>query len=91
MRISYAITVCNEFIEIQRLLKFLLENKRTQDEIVILYDGSNGDAEIESACISEKISDIVKNRKKSNDIEEEEESTWYHIQAEEENGSRKRR
>jgi hypothetical protein len=48
MRISYAVTVCNEFIEIQRLLKFLLENKRTQDEIVILYDGANGDAEIES-------------------------------------------
>jgi hypothetical protein len=48
MRISYAVTVCNEFLEIQRLLKFLLENKRTQDEIVILYDGSNGDAEIES-------------------------------------------
>ena len=37
MKISYAITVCNEFIEIQRLLGFLLENKRDQDEIVILY------------------------------------------------------
>lgn len=48
MRISYAITVCNEFIEIQRLLKFLLENKRTKDEIVILYDAANGDPEIES-------------------------------------------
>jgi len=37
MKISYAITVCNEFIEIQRLLGFLLNNKRQQDEIVILY------------------------------------------------------
>ena len=48
MKITYAITVCNEFIEIQRLLRILLENKRPQDEIVILYDESNGDREIET-------------------------------------------
>jgi len=47
MKISYAITVCNEFIEIQRLLGFLLENKRDQDEIVILYDSKNGTKEVE--------------------------------------------
>ena len=38
MKISYAITVCSEFIEIQRLLGFLLENKRDQDEIVVQQD-----------------------------------------------------
>ncbi len=38
MKISYAITVCNEFVEIQRLLNFLLENKRDQDEIVVQQD-----------------------------------------------------
>jgi hypothetical protein len=38
MKISYAITVCNEFIEIQRLITFLLEHKRPQDEIVVLVD-----------------------------------------------------
>ena len=48
MKITYAITVCNEFLEIQRLLNFLLENKRTQDGIVILYDSKNGDPEIET-------------------------------------------
>jgi len=48
MKISYAVTVCNEFIEIQRLIKFLLENKRIQDDIVVLYDSKNGDIEIES-------------------------------------------
>jgi hypothetical protein len=48
MKISYAVTVCNEFIEIQRLVTFLLKNKRPQDNIVILYDESNGDPEIES-------------------------------------------
>ena len=48
MKISYAITVCNEFIEIQRLVSFLLQHKRIQDNIVILYDEANGDPGIES-------------------------------------------
>jgi glycosyltransferase involved in cell wall biosynthesis len=43
MKISYAVTVCNEFLEIQRLLTFLLENKRPQDEIVIQMDLSLND------------------------------------------------
>jgi len=46
MKISYAITVCNEFVEVQKLVPFLLENKRQQDEIVILYDQKNGNEEI---------------------------------------------
>ena len=46
MKISYAITVCNEFVEIQKLVVFLKENKRPQDEIVILYDHKNGNEEI---------------------------------------------
>jgi len=46
MKISYAITVCNEIIEIQKLVNFLRENKRTQDEIVILFDQKNGDQEV---------------------------------------------
>ena len=46
IKISYAITVCNEFLEIQKLITFLLENKRVQDEIVILYDNKNGDPEV---------------------------------------------
>ena len=43
MKISYAVTVCNEFIEIQRLLTFLLEYKRPQDEIVVQMDLSLDD------------------------------------------------
>ena len=42
MKKSYAITVCNEIVEIQRLVSFLLDNKRNEDEIIILYDGVNG-------------------------------------------------
>ena len=47
MKISYAVTVCNEFVEIQNLITFLLEHKRTEDEIVVLYDSKNGDKGIE--------------------------------------------
>ena len=45
--ISYAITVCNEFIEIQKLVPFLLEHKRDEDQIVVLYDQNNGDEGVE--------------------------------------------
>ena len=38
MKISYAVTVCDEFVEIQRLLSFLLINKRINDEVVVLVD-----------------------------------------------------
>jgi hypothetical protein len=48
MKISYAITVCNEFIEIQRLVNFLLQHKRPQDNIVILFDEANGDLGVEA-------------------------------------------
>jgi hypothetical protein len=48
MKITYAVTVCNEFLEIQRLLNFLLTHKRPQDGVVVLYDSKNGDPEIES-------------------------------------------
>tara|TARA_B110000305_G_scaffold64358_1_gene71683 strand:- start:5221 stop:5856 length:636 start_codon:yes stop_codon:yes gene_type:complete len=46
MKITYAITVKDEFIEIQRLISHLLKLKRYKDEIVILYDQKNGDNEI---------------------------------------------
>jgi glycosyltransferase involved in cell wall biosynthesis len=42
MKISYAITVCNELEEVKRLVNFLLFNKREQDEMVILFDDKNG-------------------------------------------------
>jgi len=47
MKISYAVTVCNELVEIQRLLPFLVENKRQEDEIVIFYDSNNGTKGVE--------------------------------------------
>ena len=38
MKISYAITVCNEVEEIKKLVSFLIANKREEDEIVIQQD-----------------------------------------------------
>jgi len=46
MQISYAITVCNEFIEIQRLIPFLLQHKRAQDEICVLLDKPKASQEL---------------------------------------------
>ena len=51
MKISYAITVCNEKIEVKQLVDFLLLKKRPQDEIVVLYDQKNGDEEIAEMLI----------------------------------------
>ncbi len=48
MKISYAITVCNELKEIKRLIDFLIQYKREKDEIVILLDDSNSTKEIET-------------------------------------------
>ena len=55
MKISYAITVCNEFVEIQKLMSFLLENKRDKDEIVVLYDQKNGHEGVEEYLRSHSV------------------------------------
>ena len=55
MKISYAVTVCNEFVEIQKLISFLLENKDKKDEIVILYDSKNGDKGVEEYLRSHSV------------------------------------
>ena len=48
MKISYAITVCNELEEIKRLLDFLIQYKRQEDEIVVLFDDSNSTKQMET-------------------------------------------
>jgi len=48
MNISYAITVCNERNEIEKLISFLIENKQLNDEIVVLFDTNNGTDDVES-------------------------------------------
>tara|TARA_R110000782_G_scaffold173524_1_gene264982 strand:- start:8 stop:637 length:630 start_codon:yes stop_codon:yes gene_type:complete len=56
MKLSYAITVCDEFLEIQRLLSLLLNNKREQDEVVVLVDLSKNSATSELLGYLHKLS-----------------------------------
>jgi len=58
MKISYAVTVCNELVEIQRLLPFLIENKKSQDEIVIFYDTRNGSKQVEEYLRAQSINAV---------------------------------
>ena len=46
MQISYAITVCNESQELDRLITFLIKYKREEDEIVIQNDKGNTTSEV---------------------------------------------
>ena len=59
MKISYAITVCNELDEIQKLIPFLLENRGLYDEIIVLYDNINGDEKVLEYICSHSGSIIV--------------------------------
>ena len=49
MKISYAITVCNEHKEIERLLTFLFEHKRQEDQVVVQMD-INATPEVINVC-----------------------------------------
>jgi hypothetical protein len=46
MKISYAITVCNELEEVSRLLNFLHQHKQSEDEICILLDKPKASQEL---------------------------------------------
>ena len=46
MKISYAIPVHNEHKELKRLLNFLIENIREEDEIVVQCDQGNTTPEV---------------------------------------------
>ena len=48
MKISYAITVCDELHEVRRLLDLLCNYKREQDEIVVLLDKTKSSVRIEN-------------------------------------------
>ena len=46
MKISYAITVCNELEEVSRLLNFLHQHKQPEDEICVLLDKPKASPEL---------------------------------------------
>jgi hypothetical protein len=57
MKISYAVTVCNELVEIQRLLPFLLKHKSPNDEVVVLFDSKNGSSSVEQYLRASSVAD----------------------------------
>ena len=50
MKISYAITVCNEHKEIEKLLTFLFEHKRKEDQVVVQMDKDNVTDKVFNIC-----------------------------------------
>jgi glycosyltransferase involved in cell wall biosynthesis len=48
MKISYAIPVCNEYKEIEYLLKYLTKYKRDEDEVIVQCDKGNTTSEVYS-------------------------------------------
>jgi len=60
MKISYAITVCNELEEVTRLINFLQGLRRKEDELVILFDKGKGTAEVWDRICELKDADNVK-------------------------------
>ena len=50
MKISYAITVCNEHKEIEKLLTFLFKHKRPEDQVVVQMDKDNTTEEVWDVC-----------------------------------------
>ena len=47
MKISYAIPVCNELVEITNLLNFLENKIDGEDEVIVLFDTNNGSKAVE--------------------------------------------
>ena len=47
MKISYAIPVCNELVELTKLLNFLENKIDKEDEVIILFDTNNGTKGVE--------------------------------------------
>lgn len=56
MKISFGITVKDELIELDRLLNKLYKYKRSEDEIVIIFDSNNGSVQVEEYLRAKSVS-----------------------------------
>lgn len=59
MKISYAITVCNELEEVSRLLNFLHQYKRPEDEICVLLDKPKSSQELTNELYYWSSKDVI--------------------------------
>ena len=59
MKISYAIPVCNEHVELEKLLSFLIKNIDNKDEIIIQCDQGNTTPDVYKVIDSFKFADTV--------------------------------
>lgn len=60
MKISYAITVCNEYEEIQKLISTLMLNINGEDEVIVLFDKKAGTAEVWEYLVGLQSQDLIK-------------------------------
>jgi hypothetical protein len=58
LKISYAITVCNEVEEIKKLVSFLIANKREEDEIVIQQDELTNPS-MDTVAVQNYLNDLI--------------------------------
>lgn len=65
MKISYAITVCNEYEEIQKLVPVLMSNIREEDEVVVLFDKKGGTAQVWDYLVGLQSQNLIKAHTKS--------------------------
>jgi len=68
IKLSYGITVCNEAIELERLLELLVREKDLQDEIIVLQDITHRDQAVDEVLERFKHSVIVKECVLDNDF-----------------------
>jgi hypothetical protein len=54
MKISYGLTVCNEHIEIDNLLRYLNERITEEDEIIVVYDKNRVTSEVMNILLNFK-------------------------------------
>lgn len=60
IKLSYAITVCNEYEEIQKLISTLMLSANEEDEIVVLFDKKAGTAEVWEYLVNLQSLDLIK-------------------------------
>ena len=60
MKISYAVTVCNEYKEIQKLISTLFAYSREEDEVVVLFDKKAGTSQVWNYLVDLQKEDWIK-------------------------------